>query len=496
MLNAEAKQEQTMSVRRQEYRQTARDIVSVFFVKKNILIWVFLGVVVGALMLSLLTPPVYESSVQLIVKPSNSKPLIFDQQESRVDVNNQVTEQSLNTVIFLLTSPDVLREVAISTKMATAEDGKALRESVDYLKSHIKAEPMTMSSVVKVTMKGGDPQIVTERLSTLVDTYIKFYIKVNQATEGRLEFFDEQAELFRLRYDQLTKQLASAGKQMGVIEPSVQKDNALLTLRDMDSSKTQLEIQHESLRGKLESIESSLAKMKQTGFFPGLPPEIVTTYPSIVEMERSLAQLTINLSRNESDYMPGSAPVRDAAAQISAIKTQIRKGLDQVVIDLRAQTVSNRRAASELQERMDMLRQDNVNLSAELLELDRLSLEHKLAKENFAMYSAKREEARINEEKNRARFANVTLVNRPEVPGGPSFPRPGMIMMLSIPLALVLALSLSATVYSMEQRLWTPTDMRLHTELKVLGAFDAVGVVEDTAFGDLWQALKRRTKAR
>lgn len=487
---------QAMATRRQEHRQTARDIVSVFFVKKNVFVWVFLGVIISALLLSFLTPSVYETSIQLLVKPSNSKPLVFDQGESRMDINTQVTEQSLNTVIFLLTSPEVLKEIAIKTKMASPDDEKEMRQSIDYLKSRIKAEPLTMSSVVKVTMKGGDPQAVVERLNALVDAYIRFYIKVNQGTEGRLEFFDEQTEFFRVRYDLLTKQLASAGKQMGVIEPSIQKDNSLLTIRDMEGSKTQLEMQYENLRGKLDSLESSLARLKQDGRFPGLPADVVATYPAIVEMERSLAQLQINRQRAFDDYMPTSKQVQDASAQISSMQNQIRKNMEQIVVDLRGQIVNNRRSASDLQERVDVLLRNSVNLTADLLELDRLALEHKLAKENFAMYSAKSEEARINEEKNRARFANITMVNQPEIPGGPSFPRTGMIMMLAIPLALVLALSFAATAYAMEQRLWTPTDLSLHTELKVLGAFDVVGVVEEPGVFSLWFGLKNLLKFR
>ncbi|MBV5337861.1 MAG: hypothetical protein J0653_08065, partial [Deltaproteobacteria bacterium] len=70
---------QTMANRQKEYHQTARDIVSVFFVKKSVFVLVFLGVIISALALSLLSPPIYEASVQLIVKPSISKPVVFDQ---------------------------------------------------------------------------------------------------------------------------------------------------------------------------------------------------------------------------------------------------------------------------------------------------------------------------------------------------------------------------------------------------------------------------------
>jgi capsular polysaccharide biosynthesis protein len=109
-------------------------------------------------------------------------------------------------------------------------------------------------------------------------------------------------------------------------------------------------------------------------------------------------------------------------------------------------------------------------------------LEHKLTKENYTLYSAKKEEARINEEKDRAQFANVTVASRPTVPITPWFPQRGKIMLLSLPLALMLALTFSAMSYAMEQRLWTPTDVSLHTKLRILGTLDTIGPVGKPAY--------------
>ncbi len=487
---------QTMANRQKEYHQTARDIVSVFFVKKSVFVMVFLGVIISALALSLLSPPIYEASVQLIVKPSISKPVVFDQQESRTEYTNaQVPEQALNTVIFLLTAPDVLKDVVVKHNLASSDDENDILEATEALKGHIKAEPQTLSNVVKVTFRGRDPQEVADQLDTLIDSYIRYYIRVNQSTEGRLKFFDEQTEYFRVKYDQLTKQLGATGKQMEVIDPAGQKTSSQDMIRDMESARSQLDIQYESLRSRIESFEATLDRFKHDGRLPGLPSEVVATYPALVEMERSLAQLMINRQRAQSDFMPSSKQVQDAVSQVTSMQNQISHNMQQIIADIKGQMASNRRSVQELQNRIDDVRRKSVNMAADLLELDRLALEHKLVKDNYALYSAKREEARINDEKDKARFANVTMANRPTVPNSPAFPRPGRIMMLAIPLALILALAMSAVSYAMEQRLWTPTDLALHTNLKLLGAFDAVGVVEQSVFRNPWARSGQLQKA-
>ena len=480
-----------MAQRRQAYRQTARDVVAIFFVKKHVFILTLIGVIAGALALSLLTPPIYEANTQLIVKPYNSKPLVFDQDSSRMNVFSEVTEQTLNTVIFLLTSPEVLKEVVIAHNLASPDNDDDVLEEIASLKGRIKAEPLTMSSVVKVSMRGRDPQAITAQLNTLVDAYIRHHIRVNQATEGRLKFFDQQTEYFRAQYDRLNESLANASKRLDIIDPSAQKDTNLILIKDLELSKSQMKSQIEAFRAKIESFRGAINNFKNNDRLAGLPAETLLTYPALVEMEKSLAQLLINRQRTVNDFQPSSKQVQDASQQYGAMKAQIRRSMEQIVLDLEGQIASLTRSMEDVDNKIADVRRRSINLTGDALEMERLSLEHRLTKENYSLYSAKREEARINEEKDRAQFANVTVANRPLTPNTPWFPQRAKIMMLAIPLALMLALAFTAMAYAMEQRLWTPTDMNLHTDLRVLGTFDAIGIIEEPLFRWAWGKPKR-----
>lgn len=476
----------TFAQRRQAYHQTARDIVGVFFVKQHVFVLTLIGVIVGALVLSFLTPPIYESTAQLVVKPYNSKPLVFDQDSSRMNVFSEVTEQTLNTVIFLLTSPEVLREVVLAHKLAAPDDDEEIVEQIATLRGRVKAEPLTMSSVVKISMRGRDPQAITAQLNTLVDAYIRHHIRVNQSTEGRLHFFDQQTEHFREQYDRLNQDLADASKRLDIIDPGLQKDTNLVLIKELEISKAQMKSQIEAFRAKIDSFRSAITGFKNNDRLAGLPAETLLTYPALVEMEKSLAQLLINRQRTLNDFQPSSKQVQDATAQYGAMKAQIRRSMEQIIHDLESQIVSLHRAIAEVDEKITEIRRRMIDLTGSALEMERLMLEHKLTKENYTLYSAKREEARINEEKDRAQFANVTVANRPLAPTSPWFPQRSKIMMLAIPLALMLALAFAAAAYAMEQRLWTPTDLNLHTNLRVLGTFDAIGVVEKPLFRFGW----------
>lgn len=473
----------SITAKEREYRQTTRDIVGIFFVKQHVFILTLLGIIVGALALSLLTPPIYETSAQLVVKPFNSKPLVFDQDSSRMNVFNEVNEQTLNTVIFLLTSPEVLREVVLHHKLAPADDNEKILNEMESLKGRIKAEPLTMSSIVKVSLKGRNPQVITEQLNTLIDAYIRHHIRVNQATEGRLKFFNDQTEYFREQYEKLNHQLAETGRRLDIIDPNLQKDSSLMLIRDLEVSKSQLNTQADTLRAKIESFRAAASRFKSEDRLAGLPSETMLAYPALVEMEKSLAQLLINRQRALGDFLPSAKQAQDADNQYRSMKDQIRHHMEQIIHDLQTQLESIQKSMDDIEKKVIAIRKRGVEMTGDMLEMDRLALEHKLIKENYTLYSAKKEEARINEEKDKAQFANVSVANRPTLPISPWFPQRGKIMALSIPLALMLALAFSAMSYAMEQRLWTPTDIRLHTNLQVLGSLDAIGIPSESLLG-------------
>lgn len=458
----------------QAYRQTARDIIAIFFIKKHVFVMTLVGIFAGALGLSVLTPPIYETSTQLIVKPYNSKPLIFEQDISRMNVFSEVTEQTLNTVLFLLTSPEVLREVVLTHHLAPADDKEKILDEMNSLKGRIKAEPLTMSSVVKVTIRGRNPQAITDQLNTLVDAYIRHHIRVNQATEGRLKFFNEQTEYFRNQYDALNQELALTGKNLDIVDPAIQKENNLRLIKDLEVSKLQLSSQIESFTGKIDSFRAALKRFKGDGALVGLPAETMMTYPALVEMEKSLAQLQINRQRASNDYYSNAKPVLDADQQIANMKNQTRRSIEQIINDLETQIAALRRSIEDTDRKIAEIQKNGQNLLGNSLELERIAMEHKLIKDNYMLYSTKKEEARINEEKDRANFANVTVANRPVAPSSPWFPQPIKIIMLAIPLGVMLAFAFSAIAYAIEQRLWTPTDITLHSHLRVLGTFDEI----------------------
>ena len=489
----------TENTRRGLYIQTARDIVSIFFFKKHVFALTFIAVIVGALLLSFLTPPIYQSTALLLVKPQFSKPLVFDQDSTRVNFFDpgKVDENTLNTIIYLLNSSEVLRDVVVKHHLARSDSEQDILNQVDALRGRLRAEPQSLSSIIQVTLRGGDPREAADLLDTVLEAYIRHHIETYQATKGRLSFFDDQTQQYRNRYLQVTNELVAASKQFNVIKPDFQKEKSLQFIKDLENSKAQLREKVQMLRSRNATFGSVLSRLKMEGrdtILPSLPREAIQNYPALVEMERSLAQLLINRQRAHSDFQEGSKPVIDADNQYFNMRAQIRHQMEQTTTDIGVEIASINNAIKEIDAQIREVMANNVQLSGDALQYESLELEQRMKRNNYVMYNAKKEEARINEEKDRAMFANVEVVSRPTIPNSPWFPQRGRIMLLSIPLAIILAMALSAGSYAWEKRVWTPTDIGMNTQLHYLGSLDA-GDVKSARRAPKW-AMRPLTPSR
>uniref|UniRef100_UPI00356A5635 GumC family protein n=1 Tax=Pontibacterium sp. TaxID=2036026 RepID=UPI00356A5635 len=319
------------SNRREGGKLTFRDIVAIFFYTKRVFVFTFIGVIIGALLLAFVSPSTYTAKARLLVKPRIEKPVVFDEgADSRFNVVDNVSDQTLNTVVHLFSSADVLREVVEMHNLAPMDDDSAVLDAISELRGQFRAEPLATSNIVEIIYSAPDADQARDQLNTLLDAYIDYYIEVNQGLKGSLEFFDEQVALFRERYIQLSNELAAARKNLNLASPELQADNMLAVVRNLETRKAEIAGQLKSSKERLSFLQGAYNKVGTAGYV-GLTTELRQNYPALVEMERSLAQLIINKQTAESNFQPSSKPVTDAVEQYNNMRGQIRGYIRQVI---------------------------------------------------------------------------------------------------------------------------------------------------------------------
>jgi len=455
------------------YRQIFCDLVSVFFFKKQLFLGIFLGVILVALAVALLAPPIYTVSADLLLKPVQSKSYLPDGGSQDVYIDAQLPEKDMETYAVPLKSSELLKQVVIRSGLAGADDEVAIARLTDHLRSHLKVEVLGKSNTVHVSLRGGDPREITQQLGILVDAYLQHRTR---PAPGDLAFFEQRSALLQRQYEKLSNLVGQTIRQKGLIDPVTQKESELSVTRDLELRKNALMTELIKVSDRRKSVERALQGFRTTDRLIGLPKEIINDYPAMTEMDKTLTQLIIELRRADHDFVPGSWPVVEAKAHYADMRRQGRLYLEQILGDLNMHETSLKQAVTVMGRQISGIQDKALNTASAAPELDRLKLELDLLKDQYVLYSKNRDEALIREVKDRTSAVDISLAAAPQPPLRPVFPRLALLLPGGILLGLLLAMTSSAIVYRLERRLRTPTDIGLHTPLCCLGELERAAI--------------------
>lgn len=451
------------------YRQIFSDVVSIGFFKRQLFLGILLGVMLVALAIVLLAPPLYKVSADLLLKPTASKSYLPDGSAEEVYIGARISEMDMETYVAPLKASEFLQKVVIRSRLAEADDEAAIARLSDHLRTHLKVAAIGHSNIVRVTLSGGDPGEITRQLDILVETYLHYHMR---SAPDDLAFFEQRSALLQRQYEKLSDLVGQTIRRKGLIDPVTQKETELSITRDLELRRNALMTELNTVRDRRKSVERALQGFRATDRLIGLPKEIINDYPAMTEMDKTLTQLIIDLRRADHDFVPGSRPVVEAKAHYAAMRRQGRLYLEQILGDLNMHENSLKQAVTAMGRQISGVQGKALNTASSAPELDRLKLELDLLKNQYVLYSKNRDEARIREVKDRASGVDISLVAAPQSPLHPAFPRPALLLPAGLLLGLLLAMAGSALAYRLEQRLRTPTDIGLHTPLCCLGELE------------------------
>src|SRR6266702_4220327 len=139
-----------------------REGASALFRRKSLVLFTFLVVIIGTVIVTLLLPNRYESRMKILVK--NQRVDVAITPEATIGTNtptvdNEVSENQINSEIELLTSKDLLTQVVKETGLANNETGwfalapvEAVRveTAVNRLAKDLSITPVRKANIITV----------------------------------------------------------------------------------------------------------------------------------------------------------------------------------------------------------------------------------------------------------------------------------------------------------------------------------------------------------
>jgi len=423
-----------------EQEISLRELIEVLLKHKK-LIAIITGVTFAlSLIISFITPPVYEARTTLLVNPigSQQKNKEITSSADVLDTISQYPEMSVETYKEQFLNSEVL-QAAIKELDLKDESGNLMKTR--SLREKVTVEVIDGTNLIKVSVRDRDPQLASDIVNTLNEKFIDFITAMTKRKSLQaVEAITEQLEVEKKALDEEAKKKRDYLMSSQDIEILNQE---IVTLRD------QLTAYKSSLIDVDKQIEADLISLK-TMEKSGIRSNI-----DIVEIESKIqlkgtqtggqAVLGENgensNSNNANSYKATDSSTMEQAieikltntsnlsdAMLTAQRTQIETRLVQNVSEKEVLE----KKIDELQQRLSDLR---ATLATEEYKYNEVMRDYELAEASFEAYQVKKSEAEQNAAADIGR-ASIIVSSPAVVPDIPASPN----KMLNLAIGIVLGL--------------------------------------------------------
>ena len=472
-----------------------RDLLSVLFKYYRTIVTVFVVTVCTVTLASFLVPPTYEAGSTLLVKLGRDYVYRPEVGETKIQIPQNLIAQDevINSEIEILRSRDLLEKV-ISTlgvdKMypAIAEDPPTgmtpLQAAVLKLRKNLKIEGIKKSNVISITFTHKYPSIAANMVNLLAELYRAKHLKIFGDTN--LSFLENALNDYDLRLRESETRIQSFKQKHQIVLFEEQKRLLLSQRMEFDTALKNSQIQINELQERLASLQGqakAIAAEKYLYTFTERDKIIVESKAKLLSLKLDEKELLLKYKEDN----PIVVKIRDEidlverflTEQEEEITTKVKSG-NLVYQDAERQIIVTLAGLKSLLAKAPSLQRQLSAADIQLRELDALEKElvgltrdRDANEKNYKIYLEKLEEARIADEMNRQKIANVTVINQADIPVKPIWPKKTLNIILSIIFGMVSGVGLAFVRENLSQSISTPMQAEKRLGLKVLACISS-----------------------
>jgi len=451
---------------------TLRDLLSVGFRQKRLMINTFLGVFSLAILLAAIWPSKYQSEMKILVRHERADNMVTPDREQPMQLRTEVSDEELQSEAELLNSRDLLTKVVVACdlqqtgdRLRSTKDDERTTRAVVKLANDLKVEPIKLTNLISVKYSSRDPQLAARVLNTLASLYLEKHLAMHRAP-GEFAFFHEQAEQYRKALADEEAKLTNFSNEQGVVNPTLEKEISVRKLADVEA-------ESKTTQANIAENKERIRKLRaQLGTLPSRETAQVRTSdnPQLMErMKTTLLELELKRTDLLTKFEPTYRPVQEVEQQIDQTKAAIAAAEKAPLRDettdrdptyeaLRAELAKSQTDLASLEARATATASLVRSYKTESEQLDNKELLHqdmvraaKTDEDNYMLYLHKQEEARISDALDRQRISNVVVAEAAVVP---LLPQPRWL--LALLLGGLLAV-LSSVVLAFAVDYWDPS---------------------------------------
>jgi len=365
-------------------------------------------------------------------------------------------------------------------KRVTAEQDAVLR-----LVDGVKVEPVKDSDILIVKVRTPSPPLCVDVANALLAAYLQDRTAIRRTPAGS-EFFAAKVKEYSALLEGLQRGRAAVRTRWKLSSPDEERS---LYLKQLNTLQTDL------VQGGAELAKLTQQRELMEARAQGMPElmkkeQVVAPNPAIQSVKERITALKVERAKLASRYLPDSETLKKLDSEISDLESAMASEQATVLNSVTSESNPARRefkTGIELQSvqiagikgRTEFLQAPVTQLSDQLKSLDlgadevaAVNREYRRAEESYLFYAKRLEEARMSEELDSQRVANVIMVEPPETPILPVAPKKQFLLGIAMAVSLVLGLALAALIESIDDRILSERSILDMGDLAYLGTVE------------------------
>lgn len=473
--------------KRENRKQNLRDFLTVFFKHRGKILTIFSIVVALVTIASYSVSPVYEAKSSLLVKYGReymNQPEVGPSQPS-LSMNQ---EGIINSEIQILKSSDLAERVIEAIKLSQIYPDLAKMPTRNIrpmdlatvrFGNNLKIEDVKKSSVIHVSFQHENPQIASKAVNLLVDCFKEKHLQVFSSPQS--SFLEGQVAAFRKKLVETESDMQSFKQKNRVYSLEEQRSLLLRQRTDLASGMMAARNSIDELHNRLDTLKSRTKTLTSSNaMYTATERDKI-----IVEAKSRLLALEISQQELLRKYKEDNKLVVENRKQIQLVQNFLREQEADIskkvltgnavyqdaqkdVVRTEADLSAQRAKYATLRVQLGQLDGEIKALDLREKEMQNLKRELVTNEKNFQVYGDKMEEARITDDMNRLKMANISVIQPASVPITPVRPNKRLNIVLGIVFGTLSGIGFALFSEYNSQGLVTPETAERRLGLKVL----------------------------
>jgi uncharacterized protein involved in exopolysaccharide biosynthesis len=356
---------------------------------------------------------------------------------------------------------DFLIAIGLQKRLTPRED------AILRVEDGIKVEPVRDSDILTLRVRMPSPKLCVDVSNILLEDYLRRRIAIERGAAGP-DFFSAGLAEAKTRLEKASQERAEVRARFNLSDPAEQRSLDLRELSTLSGEILENDAEIAKLTGQHEVVQS------ETGKMPDLVTKerVVSNNPVLQTIKDRITALEVDRAKTASRYQPGSEMLKIIDGQLATLHNELNRESATVLSSVTTEANPTKRnfdstskqqtmELAGLRDRNQALKVPAAQLNKQIQDLEKgndeleaAEREYRLAEQDYVAFSKRYSEARMSEELDARRIANVSLAGPPEVPITPVYPRKMFLMEIGMAVALVLGLALAALLEAMEDRVF------------------------------------------